>query len=72
MMDLKEGVVVNCLRLVLRDAPSLNANPIRALTCLTEVEVDIGKSDESFFCVIDSLGREGFCLRRYIALREQR
>jgi len=72
MANYKPAVVTNCLRLVLRSDPSLNADPVESLTCLTDVEVDLDRSDESFYCVRTPSKSEGYCLRRYIALRQRR
>lgn len=72
MANYKPAVVTNCLRMVLRTHPSLNADAVTSLTCLTDVEVDLDKSDESFFCVRTSDNQEGYCLKRYIALRQRR
>lgn len=66
-----QGVITNCFRAVLRDGPNLNAKPITVLTCLTEINVDLSKSDESFYYVIASSGYEGFCLKRYVALKDR-
>ena len=72
MANYKPAVVTNCLRMVLRTHPSLNAEPVTVLTCLTDVQVDLDKSDESFFCVRTSDKQEGYCLKRYIALCHRR
>lgn len=68
MDNFKSAVITNCPRIVLRDRPSLNAEPVLSLTCLTDVRVDLDRSNESFFCVITESGEEGYCLKRYIAL----
>lgn len=67
-----QGVIVNCFHTALRDAPSLDAKLVVNLVCLTEIEVVLARSNESFYCVITPSDCEGFCLKQYVALREQR
>lgn len=63
------GVVTDCLRLNIRKEPSLNGEVLAVIDALSEVMVDIGSSSEAFYKVCTVAGIEGFCMKKYIALR---
>lgn len=64
------GVVTDCVRLNIREEPSVDAAVITVITALSEVAVDQEASTEDFYRVCTESGIEGFCMKRYIALRK--
>lgn len=64
------GVVTDCSKLNVRVAPSADADVVAVIPALTEVVVDAGASTDTFFKVIAASGVEGFCMRKYIAIRK--
>lgn len=64
------GVVVNCLKLNVRREPKVNGEIITAIPALTEVVIDMDASSSDFYKVCAATGVEGFCMRKYIALKQ--
>lgn len=64
------GVVTDCLELNLREKPNPNATVLTVISALTEVAVDMDVSTDSFYKVCTAAGIEGFCMRKYIAIRK--
>ena len=64
------GKVVNCVKLNVRQNPSLNADILCCLDVNTEVEVDEDKSTNDFYAICTPSGREGFCLKKFIGIRK--
>lgn len=64
------GVVVNCKKLNVREAPDSSAEVVCILELLSEVEVDFDESTEEFYKVYLPSGIEGFCMRKFIVIRE--
>lgn len=62
------GVVTNCLLLNVRKEPSLKAEVLFTMSALTEPELDLEKSTKDWYKVRFA-GNEGFCLKKYIALK---
>lgn len=68
------GVVTDCLKLNIRKTPvedPTGANIIGTIECLTEVMIDMGESTDKFYKVCTAAGLEGFCMKKYIAVRQQ-
>lgn len=64
------GVVVNCQKLRVRSEASADAdNTIAVLDALSEVTVDEDASTEDFYKVCTAAGMEGFCMKKFIALK---
>lgn len=63
------GVVVGCLKLNIRKAPSIKAEVASVVPALTEVVIDMDGSSEDFYKVFVAGGIEGFCMKNYIAVR---
>lgn len=64
------GVVVNCLKLNVRKEPKSNAEVVTLISALTEVVVDVNASNGDFYKVCTATGIEGFCVKKYIALKQ--
>ncbi len=67
------GIVVNCQKLNVRRCPRIDPNPasvVAVLNALTEVEIDAKKSTDDFYKIFTVVGVEGFCLKKFIAIRQ--
>ena len=64
------GVVTDCLKLNVRKAPSINAEVAAVIPALTEVVIDMDKSTADFYRVSATDGIQGFCMKKFIAVRQ--
>lgn len=64
------GIVTDCLKLNLREKSDPDANVVAVINALSEVAVDMEASTDSFYKVCTATGIEGFCMRKYIAVRK--
>lgn len=64
------GVVTDCTKLNVRAEPDPNADVVAVIPALTEVVISIDASTSSFYKVCTAAGIEGFCMRKYIAVRK--
>jgi uncharacterized protein YgiM (DUF1202 family) len=62
------GVVTDCLKLNVREAPSTDAKILAEIQALSEVKVDLGESTDTFYKICNAAGIQGFCMKKYIAL----
>lgn len=68
------GVVTDCLKLNVRGTPDNDpsgGNVVTTIECLTEVMVDMASSTKEFYKIHTPAGVEGFCMKKYIAIRKQ-
>lgn len=63
------GIVTDCSKLNVRKAPSANAEVAAVIPALTEVIIDIDKSTAEFYRVAAANGIQGFCMKKFIAIR---
>ena len=63
------GVVTNCTKLNVREAPSKDSSIICTIDCLTEVMIDDEASTDDFYKVCIASGTEGFCMKNFISIR---
>lgn len=63
------GVVTECVRLNVRKTPSADGEIAAIIDCLTSVTVDLESSTDEFYKISADNGIEGFCMKKYIALR---
>lgn len=63
------GVVTDCLRLNVRKEPSSDGEVLTIIDTLSEVVVDVASSSDEFYKICTAAGIEGFCMKKYIALR---
>lgn len=61
-----EGVVVNCLKLNVRDEPSKDAKVVCVLDAMTEIKIDVTKSTPDWFKITTAIGAEGYCMRKFV------
>ena len=64
------GVVTDCLKLNVRKEPSADAEVLVIINALDNVMVDTDASSDAFYKVVTAAGVEGFCMRKYIALKK--
>lgn len=65
------GIVTNCLKLNLREKPMPDPNNvIMVISALTEVAIDLDESTDDYYKVCTATGIEGFCMRKFIAIRK--
>lgn len=63
------GKVVDCSRLNVRVSPSANTNVITTLPVNTEVEIDLDKSTDEWYCVfINNDNATGYCMKKFISV----
>ena len=70
MKSFTAGVVTECLKLNVRKKPSADAEVLVTIDALSKVMVDMAESTNDFFKVVTETGIEGFCMRKYIALKK--
>lgn len=68
--DIKLGVVVNCTSLNVRVLPCPEASIVTVVTCLTEMIIDEQESTDDFYKVCTASGVEGFCMKKFIAVKQ--
>lgn len=60
------GVVVNCSKLNVREEPSIESAVICVLDVMSEIEIDVTKSDNEWVKVHTVTGVEGYCMRKFV------
>lgn len=69
MKNFAFGVVTECVRLNVRKTPDPDGEVVSIIDCLTDVVVDLEDSTDEFYKISTAAGVEGFCMKKYIALR---
>lgn len=64
------GVVTDCLRLNIRKEPNKDSEVAAIVNCLDEVKIDPETSTDEWYAVCTVAGIEGFCMKKYIAVRQ--
>lgn len=64
------GVVADCLKLNIREKPSKDSRVVTVVTCLDELEIDMGDSNDDWYAVCTATGIEGFCMKKFVAVRQ--
>lgn len=60
------GVVVNCAKLNIREEPAADADVVCVLDVMSEIEIDVTKSDSEWLKVSTATGVEGYCMRKFV------
>lgn len=63
------GVVTDCLHLKVYASPDQDDWVVTVITALTEVVVDMDASTDDFYKICIAAGIQGYCEKKYIALR---
>mgnify|MGYP004460833359 FL=1 len=64
------GVVTDCLKLNIREKPTKDSRVVTVVTCLDELEIDMGDSNDDWYAVCTAAGIEGFCMKKFVAVRQ--
>lgn len=64
------GIVVNCFNLNVRTGPRKDSDVICEIPSDSEVEIDESESFEDFYKICTASGVEGFCMKKFIEVRE--
>lgn len=64
--NLKEGLIVDCLKLNVRVAPYSDAEVATIIDASANFLVDESQSTEDFYKVYTEAGAEGYCMRKYV------
>lgn len=67
--DLVIGVVTNCIQLNVREEPNVSAPIITEVDFLSDLMVDVAKSDEEWYSVCTEAGIEGFCMKKFVDIK---
>lgn len=60
------GVVVNCAKLNVREEPSADADVVCVLDVMSEIKINVEKSDNEWFKICTANGIEGYCMRKFV------
>lgn len=64
------GIVTDCLKLRVRKQPNTAAEVLCEIDALSEVQIDEKESTEEFYKVCTEAGIEGFCMKKFIAVKQ--
>ena len=64
------GIVSDCLSLSVRKKPDPNGDLLMVIPAFTEVAIDRKASTDNFYRICTAAGIEGFCMKKYITVRE--
>ena len=64
------GVVTDCLKLNIREKPTKDSRVVTVVTCLDELEIDMGDSNDDWYAVCTATGIEGFFMKKFVAVRQ--
>lgn len=64
----KKGVVVDCLRLNVREAPKANAEVVCVIDASTNFVIDESESTDDFYAICTESGAEGYCMKKFIKI----
>lgn len=72
MSNLKEviGIVTDCQVLNIRTTPSGDAGIPCTVHALSELMINLAESTEEFYKVCTAAGVEGFCTKKYVAIKQ--
>lgn len=65
---LVHGVVVDCLKLNVREAPNAKANVVCVIDASANLEIDESESTDDFYAVYTEGGAEGYCMKQFIKI----
>lgn len=65
------GVIVNCMMTHIYADPDEDSAIIFCVTCLSEVMVELQFCDDEFYKVCTACGVEGYCKKKFVAIREE-
>lgn len=66
------GVVTDCLKLNVRKNPSADAEVLAIVDALSNVMVDMDASTDAFYKVYTETGVQGYCMKKYIDIFQEK
>lgn len=60
------GIVSDCKKLRVRNAPGLDSDVICEIEVDSKVEIDESESTEDFYKICTETGIDGYCMKRFI------
>lgn len=66
----KNGVVINCFRLNVREKPNINSKIVTVLDKSVNVKINCDNSTDEFYSVTTSSGIKGFCMKKFVEVKE--
>ena len=64
----KSGVVVDCLKLNVREAPNAYADVVCVIDASTNLAIYEDESTDEFYKVCTESGAEGYCMKKFIKI----
>jgi uncharacterized protein YgiM (DUF1202 family) len=64
------GIVVNCNLLNVRKEADSDSGIICTVSALSELMINLTESTDEFYKVYTVTGVEGFCLKKYVAIKQ--
>lgn len=64
------GIVANCVRLNVREEPSIESDIVTILDKGSEVHIEDSESSEDFYKICTATGIDGFCMKKFIDVKE--
>lgn len=68
VVESKQGVVTDCLKLNVRKEPDSEAEVIGQITAATKLEVYENESTDEFYKICTYSGIEGYCMKKFISI----
>lgn len=63
------GVVVDCLKLNVRENPTTDSEVVCEIPAASEVTIDEDNSTNDFYKICTAAGAEGFCMKKFIQIK---
>lgn len=68
VVESKQGVVTDCIKLNVRVEPSSTADVVCEITVATKLVVYENESTDEFYKICTYSGVEGYCMKKYITI----
>lgn len=63
------GVVTDCTKLNVREAPKANAKVVLIVDASTDLMIDEEGSTDTFYKVCTAAGIEGYCMKQFVTIK---
>lgn len=64
------GVVTDCVKLNIRKKPNINAEVLCEVVALSELVINLDKSNDNWLSVCTESGVNGFCMKKYVIVNK--
>lgn len=61
-----KGIVVNCAKLNVRENATVDSGIVCVLDVMSEIQVDVNRTNDPWVYVRTTTGVEGYCMRQYV------